>query len=204
MTFPGLEITILKFQDFSRFSMTVRTLVGPLMYGSVKHFSLMYSLRPQMSVFSCKAPSIRAWPPLWSKGSGPRSTCRSLSGSSSCSSDCWWQTGSWPCRSTAASLTWVAEQGAHPFGHFLPGKEMKNKKEARTRIKNWRQIILRFSWSAWTRTTPRDSCYFTQVFKCTFRNQNIFNLADYIWLYSTPGGDFLPQQQNIFYKYKIQ
>jgi len=26
MTFPGLEITILKFHDFSRFSMTVRTL----------------------------------------------------------------------------------------------------------------------------------------------------------------------------------
>jgi len=27
MTFPGLEITILKFHDFSRFSMTVRTLL---------------------------------------------------------------------------------------------------------------------------------------------------------------------------------
>jgi len=26
MTFPGLEMTILKFHDFSRFSMTVRTL----------------------------------------------------------------------------------------------------------------------------------------------------------------------------------
>jgi len=31
MTFPGLEMTILKFHDFSRFSMTVRTMkkVGP-------------------------------------------------------------------------------------------------------------------------------------------------------------------------------
>jgi len=28
MTFPGLEITILKFHDLSRFSMTVRTLRG--------------------------------------------------------------------------------------------------------------------------------------------------------------------------------
>jgi len=28
MTFPGLEMTILKFHDFSRFSMTVRTLTS--------------------------------------------------------------------------------------------------------------------------------------------------------------------------------
>lgn len=74
---------------------------------------------------SSKVPSILVWPPLWSKGNGPRSTCKSLSASSSCSSDCWWRTGSWPCRSMVASLTWVAERLLHRFVHFVPAQETK-------------------------------------------------------------------------------
>jgi len=42
MTFPGLEMTILKFHDFSRFSMTVRTLsksvVALIQHILVTHF----------------------------------------------------------------------------------------------------------------------------------------------------------------------
>jgi len=47
MTFPGLEITILKFHDFSRFSMTVRTLalrLNPLSRGGGGGIKAVYLL----------------------------------------------------------------------------------------------------------------------------------------------------------------
>lgn len=68
-------------------------------------FAVVYMF---ITILQCSLPSTLVWPPLWSKGNDPQSTCKSLSVSSSCSSCCLWQTGSWPCRSTVASLTRAA------------------------------------------------------------------------------------------------
>jgi len=59
MTFPGLEMTILKFHDFSRFSVTVRTpSQGPLDL-AVSDASCLVSRPPAMALL------MRPLPPFW-------------------------------------------------------------------------------------------------------------------------------------------